>query len=78
MSTDIHYAKHNDTIYILLDKFLGLKIRHLLIKKGKKFIGIISSGDVIRANLVQKNDELKELNTLVGLKYYENWTWGKK
>ena len=38
-------------------------------KKGKKYIGMLSIGDVLRASLVSKDDEIKHLNkmSLIGL-----------
>jgi signal-transduction protein with cAMP-binding, CBS, and nucleotidyltransferase domain len=51
MVSEIHSAPHTDTIYNLMDKFLGLRIRHLPVEKNGEYIGLLSIGDVIRANL---------------------------
>jgi len=59
----------------LMDQFLGRHLRHLLIKKGGKFIGVLSIGDVMRATLSAKDNELKQLNAMVSWDYYENWKW---
>lgn len=75
MTTNLQYADHDATIIQLQDKYLGLRIRHLLVKKEDKFIGMLSSGDVTRHGLKEKSDELKKLNKIVSWEYYENWRW---
>jgi len=75
MTKTLQYADHADTILQLQDKFLGLRIRHLLIKKDGQFIGMLSSGDVTRHSLKEKTDELRRLNKRVSWEYYENWRW---
>ncbi|MEJ2051024.1 MAG: CBS domain-containing protein [Calditrichota bacterium] len=78
MTTGLVSAPHNDTVFHLLDKFLGMRIRHLLIKKDEKFIGMLSTGDVIKASMQEKDLEMKKLNAMVSWEYYENWQWRKK
>jgi len=78
MTTGLLSAPHTDTVYQLLDKFLGMRLRHLLIEKDGNYIGLLSIGDVIRATLLEKDVELKELNAIVSWEYYENWQWRKK
>ncbi|MEQ8409170.1 MAG: CBS domain-containing protein [Gammaproteobacteria bacterium] len=73
MSVNLISANVNDTAYQLYDKFLGRRIRHLLIEEGGDYIGILSVGDVMRANLQQATEELQQLNEMVSLEYYENW-----
>ena len=73
MVSPVIKAPHSDTIYNLMDKFLGLRISHLLIEKQGKTIGFISVGDVMRATLADKTDELSKLNAMVSWDYYENW-----
>ncbi len=75
MSTNLHSAKHSANVYKLMDIFLGRRIRHLLIEKDGKYIGILSSGDVMRATMLEKDEELKRLNAMVSWEYYENWKW---
>lgn len=62
----------------LQEMFLGLYIRHILIKKGNKNLGLLSIGDVVRANLLNKDEEVKALNAIAGWEYYENWGWHQK
>jgi len=78
MTTQLITAPHDATVYELMDKFLGLRIRHLLIEQDGEHIGIISSGDVMKAAIQEKDDELKQLNAMVGWEYYENWRWKPK
>jgi CBS domain-containing protein len=75
MTSDLIYASHRATVYELMDKFLGLRIRHLLIEQDGEHVGIISGGDVMKAAIQEKDDELKQLHAMVGWEYYENWRW---
>jgi signal-transduction protein with cAMP-binding, CBS, and nucleotidyltransferase domain len=75
MTRDLIFAPHTDTVYNLMDKFLGLRVRHLLIEKDGNTIGMVSSGDVMKASIQEKDTELKQLNSMVGWDYYENWRW---
>jgi signal-transduction protein with cAMP-binding, CBS, and nucleotidyltransferase domain len=77
MTTDLYDAPYTDSIYSLLDKFLGKRLRHLLIKKNDDYIGVLSTGDVMKASLNLKSGELQELNAIVSWEYYENWRWEK-
>lgn len=78
MTTGLLSAPHTDSVYQLLDKFLGMRLRHLLIEQDGGYIGLLSIGDVIRATLLEKDVELKNLNAIVSWEYYENWQWRKK
>ena len=75
MTKSIVTAPATDTVYNLMDKFLGLRIRHLIIEKDDEIIGVLSSGDVMKASIQEKDQELRQLNTMVGWDYYENWCW---
>ncbi len=78
MTTELHCAPHDATVYLLLDIFLGKRFRHLFIEKDGKYIGLLSMGDVIRASLDAKAEELQALNAMVSWDYYEDWKWKKK
>jgi CBS domain-containing protein len=78
MKTDLKFASHDTPIIKLQEKFLGLYIRHILVKKKKRYIGMLSIGDVIRASLVSKDDEIKNLNKIASWEYYENWKGPRK
>jgi len=78
MTKELVYAEHTDTLYQLIDIFVGRRVRRLPVEKEGKFIGILSAGDVMRATLLEKDNELKELNAMVSWEYYENWRWKKK
>lgn len=75
MTTKLISAPHTDTAYNLMDKFLGLRIRHLLIEENGNVIGLVSIGDVIRCVIAEKDAEFRQLNSLVSWDYYENWKW---
>jgi len=77
MSVNLISANVDEQAYQLYDKFLGRRIRHLLIEEDGEYIGLLSVGDVMRANLQQKNEEFEELNHMVRLEYYENWKEAK-
>jgi len=78
MTRELISAPHSDPVYRLLDKFLGLRLRHLLIEKEGEYIGLLSWGDVIKAYLNEKQHELRELNAMVSWEYYENWRWKRR
>ncbi len=69
MKKKVETIAHDEPVYRISDKLLGLKSRYLFVRKEDKIIGLLSSGDVIRACLIEKNEQLKSL----GLEYYENW-----
>jgi len=73
MTTNLISAHMDDQAFQLYDKFLGRRIRHLLIEEHGEYLGILSVGDVMRANLQQRAEEYKDLNEMVSLEYYENW-----
>jgi hypothetical protein len=39
---------------------------------------MVSIGDVLRANLLEKDRKIKELNSMASWQYSENWGWGRK
>jgi len=78
MTKNITSAPHDASLYSLLDIFLGKRFRHLLIQKEGNYIGVLSMGDVIKANLNEKTKELKSLNAIVSWEYYEDWKFKKK
>ena len=78
MKTKLIYAQHDEIIYHLIDKFLGLRVRHLLIQRDGKCIGMLSSGDVMRAALQQRTEDLERMRDLVKLDYYDEWRWKTK
>ncbi len=78
MQTELIYAKHDDSIIHLIDKFLGLRVRHLLIQREGQFIGMLSTGDVMRAALQQRSEELERMRDIVKLDYYDEWRWKSK
>ncbi|MBN1482831.1 CBS domain-containing protein [candidate division KSB1 bacterium] len=78
MTKNLVTADASESIYRMMDKFLGLRVRHLPIKKDGKVIGLLSAGDVIKAALIEKTREFDELNEMVSWEYYENWRWSKK
>jgi signal-transduction protein with cAMP-binding, CBS, and nucleotidyltransferase domain len=78
MTTDLHTAPHDCKIFTLADMILGLRIRHIIIEREGKFMGVLSSGDILRAGLQLRTEEMKELDTIVHLDYYDEWKWKNK
>ncbi len=78
MSTALHFAPHDTPVERLEEMFLGLYIRHILVKKDDRFIGLLSIGDVLRASLLEKDRHIRKLNTIASWQYYENWGWDRK
>ncbi len=78
MSTELIKVDAHVSIYKMMDIFLGKRIRHLIVEKDGEFLGVLSQGDVVRANLNDRTNEIKELRELVSFEYYSNWHWDKK
>ena len=78
MNSPIYTAPHNTPIQKLEEMFLGLFVRHLVVEKEGRYIGFISIGDVLRASLLEKDRQFKEINKLASWDYYENWRWGRE
>jgi len=74
MTTKLFSAPYNDPVYLLMDKILGKRIRHIFIEKEGKHIGILSAHDIIKASL---NERTKEMES-ISWDYYENWRWKPK
>jgi CBS domain-containing protein len=77
MTSPLHFAQHDANLTQLEEMFLGLYLRHLPIKKDDRFLGMVSIGDVLRANLLEKDRKIKELNSMASWQYYENWGWDR-
>ena len=78
MSSPLHCGTHDMTLLKLNEKFLGLFIRHLMIEKDGRQVGLISIGDVMRASMLEKDKQIKELNEIASWEYYEDWGWDRK
>lgn len=78
MTSPLHFARHDATLTELEEMFLGLYLRHLPVKKNHRFLGLVSIGDVLRADLLDKDLKIKELNSLASWQYYENWGWDRQ
>lgn len=77
MVTNLYTVPHTATLEEMEDKFVGLNIRHLFVEKDGQIIGLITSRDLMVADLNMKSDEVKNLKSYVSLEYYENWRWKK-
>ena len=75
MTVPLKTAPHNTTLPKLKEIFLGLFIRHIVIEKENKYIGLLSIGDVLRASLLEQDRQIKDLNAIASWEYYENWGW---
>jgi len=78
MSAPLHATAHTTQLHKLEEMFLGLFVRHLLVEKKGEYIGLISIGDVLRANLLQKDKSFKECNAFVTWEHYEKWQEGRR
>jgi signal-transduction protein with cAMP-binding, CBS, and nucleotidyltransferase domain len=78
MSTEICTVSDGTPILKLQEMFLGLFTRHILVMRRRKIIGLLSIGDVLRASLLEKDSQIKDLNAVASWEYYENWGWDRK
>lgn len=77
MVTELHSVPHTATMEEMEDKCVGLYIRHLFVEKEGKIIGLVTTHDIMAADLNIKTDEVENLKSYVSLEYYENWRWRK-
>ena len=73
MSHPLITCEWNDSTYSLVDKILGLRVRHLVVNKDGEYIGLLSAGDVMKASIRAKDQELAHANAELGWDYYEEW-----
>ena len=78
MQTSLIAVQSDTPIVKLEEMFLGLFIRHILVKENDDYLGLLSIGDVLRSSLLEKDQEIKELNRIASWEYYENWAWHHK
>jgi len=75
MTSNLLFAQHDTPLHKLQDLILGKRIRHMLIMKEGEALGVLSAGDVMKAQMNEMSKDLKS----VSWDYYENWCWkGKK
>jgi CBS domain-containing protein len=77
MSKPLQCAPHDMPLIRIKEKFLGLFIRHLVIEKEGRQIGMLSIGDVMRASLLEQDMQIKELNAVASWEYYDDWGWDR-
>ncbi len=78
MANEICTVPDTTPILKLQELFLGLFTRHILITRQDKPVGLLSMGDVLRASLLEKDAQIKDLNAVASWEYYENWGWDRK
>jgi len=78
MTTRLFTAPVDTPILKLQEMFLGLFTRHILITQGRKTVGLLSIGDVMRAGLLEKDTQIRDLTAMSSWEYYENWGWDRK
>jgi CBS domain-containing protein len=78
MNSELVSVPPETSITTLQDMFLGLFVRHILVKEAEDYVGLLSMGDVMRAILLEKDKEIKRLNKMASWEYYENWGWHRK
>lgn len=78
MTSPLYTTSHDTPLLKLTEIFLGRYFRHLIIEKQGRPIGMISIGDALRASMLEKDRQIKELNEIAGWEYYESWGWDRK
>lgn len=69
MTTDVIVAAENDNIDYVRAIMTERRIRHLPVLKDSKLIGLISMGDVVSAQVKEKDVELKYFKDYIADKY---------
>lgn len=78
MSSPLYTVAHDTHLFKLEEIFLGRFIRHIVIEKEGKQIGMLSIGDVLRAGLLEKDRQLRELNKVTTWEFYDDWGWHRE
>ncbi len=78
MTGNLHTVDIATPLIRLEEMFLGLFIRHLPVEKDGEIIAMLSIGDVVRCSLLEKDKQIRELNSMASWQYYENWGWKGK
>jgi signal-transduction protein with cAMP-binding, CBS, and nucleotidyltransferase domain len=78
MTSRLFTAPDDTPLLKLQEMFLGLFIRHILITQRRKTIGLLSIGDVMRAGLLEKDTQIRDLTAMASWEYYESWGWDRK
>jgi signal-transduction protein with cAMP-binding, CBS, and nucleotidyltransferase domain len=78
MTARLFTAPDDTPLLKLQEMFLGLFIRHILITHRRKTIGLLSIGDVMRAGLLEKDTQIRDLTAMSSWEYYESWGWDRK
>ncbi len=75
MTKKLHSASFDTDIPALKEMILGLFIRHILIQKDGRYVGMLSVGDIIRASLSAQDAHIEALKSHTSWHYYESWGW---
>ncbi len=75
MTTELYSVSEEATLDEIKETMLGLFIRHLLIMKNNRYVGILSVGDIVRASLIAQDLHIKALRAHTSWNYYEQWAW---
>lgn len=75
MTRDLHSVSSDSDVAEIKEMILSHFIRHILIEKDERYVGILSVGDVIRASLLAQDAHIEELKSHTSWHYYETWGW---
>ena len=75
MTTNLHAAAHDSSLKEVKETMISLFIRHLLITKDNRYVGILSVGDIVRASLIAQDEQIRKLRSHTSWNYYETWSW---
>ena len=78
MTKELLSVPHDCPIFRIADLFLGKRVRRMLVEREGQYIGLLTVGDVMRAALVAREDELRKLEAFAHLEYYDDWRWKRK
>ena len=73
MTAKLFTAPHDTPIVKLLEMFLGLYVRHIVITRNRETVGLLSIGDVLRASLLEKDLQIRGLTAAEPWQFYESW-----
>ena len=75
MTKELHAAPFDAPVESLKEMILGLFIRHILVEKDGRYVGLLSVGDIVRATLAAQDAHIEALKSHTSWHYYESWGW---
>jgi len=65
MTTSVYYVRPNQSIQDCLALFTDKRVRHLPVMEGKKLLGVVSIGDVVKGIITDQESAIQQLEEYI-------------